>query len=281
MLKFDRYGATEREFKAVKVYEGGDLAGEQDEFYLQKSPYRTLNLLMMAGTEGEWVRVCVEGQKPNGLFIRRWEQTIQVLTDIFTVQCRCAASHKAAGKPLPHPLSRGDRGVNFRLMEAAGGTVAFTSTSEGQILDSFVAGKQEPHALHMTLSDGVPYLDFAEFLGKDYTYTHEREILLPPMVKMECGPCRIREHEGIGAVRHYEIRFTGMNICAERQDEEALTALLKELCQCAAEGLDDLADKGPDAAVFRDTEHPYWRWKAAFRQLTMQRIADIYHSFYR
>ena len=167
----ERYGCTEREFRAVKLYEGGKMPNETDEFYRQKSPYKTLNLLMMTGSEGERVRVCLEGQKPNGLFIRRWEDTMEALTDIFTVCCRCALSRKAEGRTLPHPLSRGERGVNFRLMEAAGGTFAFTSTSEGEMLDSFVRSKQDPHALHMTICEGVPYLDFAEFLGEDYHYT--------------------------------------------------------------------------------------------------------------
>lgn len=280
MLQFDRYGCTEREFRAVKLYEGGKMPGETDEFYRQKAPYRTLNLLMMAGREGERVRVCLEGQKPNGLFIRRWEDTLQAMVDIFTVCCRCALSRKAEGRTLPHPLSRGERGVNFRLMEAAGGTFAFTSTSEGEMLDSFVRNKQDPHALHMTICEGVPYLDFAEFLGEDYHYTDQREILLPPMVRMEHGPCQIREHEGIGPVSHYEVRFTGVDTDFEFHDEAALTAILTELRTAAAEGLDDLARNRDNAAVFRDPDHPYWQWKTAFRQLTMQRMAEVYRSFY-
>lgn len=276
----DRYGCTEREFRAVKLYEGGKMPGETDEFYRQKSPYKTLNLLMMAGHEGERIRVCVEGQKPNGLFIRRWEDTLQAMVDIFTVCCRCALSQRAAGRALPHPLSRGDRGVNFRLMEAAGGTFAFTSTSEGEMLDSFVRNKQNPHALHMTICEGVPYLDFTEFLGGDYRYKKQREILLPPMVKMEHDPCRIEEHEGIGPVRHYDVRFTGVNMDLERQDEVGLIRTLNELREAAAAGLDDLAQNCENATVFRDENHPYWKWKEAFRRLTLQRMADVYREYY-
>lgn len=277
----DRYNCTDREFRAVKVYEGGAMPNETDEFYRQKSPYKTLNLLMMEGREGEYVRVCVEGQKPNGLFICRWEDTLQVLTDIFTVQCRCARSQAADGKPLPHPLSRGDRGVNFRLMEAAGGTFAFTSTTEGEVLDSFVAGKQEPHALHMTICPGVPYLDFQEFLGDQYQYADQREILLPPMVKMECGPCRTVEHVDIGPVRHYDIRFTHVETDMEFREEAELSAVLHDLREAAADGLDDLARNREAAAVLGDGEHPYWKWKEAFRRLATQRMAMIYREFYK
>lgn len=279
MERFDRYGCTEREYRSVRLYEGGQLCGETDEFYLQRSPYRTLNLLMMAGREGEYVRVCLENQTPNALYIRRWEDTLQALTDIFTVCCRCAVSRRAAGKELPHPLSRGDRGVNFRLMEAAGGTFAFTSTTEGEVLDSFVKGKQDPHALHMAIADGVPYLDFPEFLGQDYRYPDQREILLPPMVKMEQGPCDIREHDGIGPVSHYHIRFTGI-MEVRLQNEAELTAILTKQRDAAAEGLDDLARNRENAAVLRDDDHPYWKWKEAFSQLAGQRMAEVYRSFY-
>lgn len=39
------------------------MPGETDEFYRQRFPYKTLNLLMMAGSEGERVRVCLEKQQ--------------------------------------------------------------------------------------------------------------------------------------------------------------------------------------------------------------------------
>jgi hypothetical protein len=39
------------------------------------------------------------------------------------------------------------------------------------MLDSFVRNKQDLRALHMCFTDGVLYLDFAEFLGEDYHYT--------------------------------------------------------------------------------------------------------------
>lgn len=214
------------------------------------------------------------------MFILRWEDTMQAMVDIFTVQCRCAQWQKNAGKPLPHPLSRGERGVNFRLMEEAGGTFAFTSTTHGAMRDSFVRKKQEPHALHMTITDGVPYLDLEEFLGDDYEYPEQREILLPPMVKMEHGPCWIEEHKDIGSVRHYDVRFTGVNMDFARQNEDGLIRTLNELREAAAAGLDDLAQCCEDAAVFRDESHPYWKWKEAFRLLTTQRMADVYRKYY-
>ena len=133
----------------------------------------------------------------------------------------------------------------------------------------------------MTIADGVPYLDFQEFLGADYYYTDQREILLPPMVKMDCGPCRVVEHEGIGPVRHYDIRFTGVDTDCEHRDEGELTAVLNELHNAAADGLDNLTENREQAEVFRREDHPYWRWKEAFRQITMQRMAEIYREYYK
>ena len=100
------------------------------------------------------------------------------------------------------------------------------------------------------------------------------------MVRMEHGPCELREHDGIGPVHHYEIRFTGVDSNFEFVDEAALTATLTELRDVASEGLDDLAQNRDNAAVFHDPDHPYWQWKAAFRQLTMQRMEETYRNFY-
>ena len=76
------------------------------------------------------------------------------------------------------------------------------------------------------------------------------------MVRMEHSPCKIRAHDGIGPVRHYDVRFTGVSMDLERQDEAALIAILADL-RDAAEGLDDLAQNRDNAAVFCDPNPPY------------------------
>ena len=80
------------------------------------------------------------------------------------------------------------------------------------------------------------------------------------MVRMEHSPCKIRGHNGIGSVSHYEVRFTCINTDFEFRDEAVLTALLTDL---------------RDAAVFCDPNPPYWQWKAAFRQLTIQDLWEL------
>lgn len=270
----------ERVKKAVMFYERKKMPDDPDEYFCQEQPYKTLNLLMMEGTKGEYVRVCIENQKPNGLIIRRWEKTLEVLTDIFTAQCAYACHQAEAGAPLPNPLSRGDRRVNFDLMYAVGATVALTSTSAGEVLATFVKKKQEPHALRFTLGEGIPYLDYADFLGADYHYTEQREVLLPPMVQIQFGPCQVKEWPGIGPVCHYDMKLIGFGTGIAYEDERKLIQTLVEYASEAADGLDDLAQKWEDAAVFQDPDHAYWKWKAAFRQLVLQRMQMIYERYY-
>lgn len=272
---------TDQETNAVLLYQGCGVPGVYgDPFYQQDSAYRAFNILMMEGQSGERVRICAEGQRPNSLNIRRWDKTLEILEQLFTVQCKYAKQQVAAGKPLPSPLARGDRKVNFDLMRAAGGTVAFTSTSKEAVLDDFLFGKQEPHVLHITLTGQVPYLDFEGFFGSNYSFDYEREVLLPPMVKMTCGSFRMEFHPGIGPVPHYNITFTGFGADIEAVNEEEVMAFLGENAETAADALEDLVQRKLDADVWADDDHIYWKWKQAFRKLTLQRMQKIYESYF-
>ena len=281
MHTLDQFEYSAREFRAVKFYEGGKLLNEHDEFFNQRSAYRTLNLLMMAGSEGENARICIEKQKPKSIFIRRWEQTAEVLLDIFAVSCRYAIHRARQGKSLPSPLIRGDRGVNFQLMKAVGGTYAFTSTTEGEMQDFFIAGKQNPHVLHIALGENIPYLDFTDFLGGSYHFKEQREILLPPMLKMECSECIVQTHEGFGPVPHYSILLTHFDTDITILPEQELTSILEVNCNEAALGLEDLVLNGFDSHVILNNAHPYWTWKNAFRQLISQRMKLLYDAHYQ
>ena len=271
---------TKREKNALLLYQGCGLPWMQDEFYNYENAYRTFNLLMMEGKEGEYVRVCLENQRPTEYYIRRWEDTMEVLTDLFTLLCKYAVRQKLERRPRPNPLERGDRGVNFRLMEAAGGTFAFTSTSKERVLDTFLFGKEEPHILHITLGDGVPYLDLERFLEAEYTFDDEHEVLLPPMIPMTCSACRIEEYPYLGDVRHYDIRLEGFRKPAERVNEAAVCEFLRACAPEAAAGLADLVARRRFAEVFAREDHIYWQWKDAFRKLTLQRMCAIYETYF-
>jgi hypothetical protein len=271
---------SQREINALLLYQGCGVPGEVDAFYRQESAYRTFNLLMMAGKEGEYVRICVENQRPTELYIRRWEKTLEVLTDLFTMQCKYTIEQRMKGNALPNPLERGDRGVNFQLMQEAGGTFAFTSTSKDAVLDQFLSGKENPHVLHITLGEGVPYLDFEGFLGNAYSFSDEREVLLPPMVSMTCSPVRIVSHADLGTVSHYDLKLEGFKTVQASDDEQKLAEFLNAHAEGAAQGLADLVQSKQKAAVFAREDHIYWQWKAAFQKLTLQRMCAIYETYF-
>ena len=271
---------SQREINALLLYQGSGVPGEIDVFYQQHSAYRTFNLLMMPGKEGEYVRVCIEGQRPTDLYIRKWEKTLEVLTDLFTIQCKYAIEQKRQGKALPNPLERGDRGVNFQLMQKISGTYAFTSTSKDEVLNQFLHGKENPHVLHITLGEGVPYLDFEGFLGSAYSFSEEREVLLPPMVPMTCESSWIVCYPDIGPVHHYNLKLEGFKFPEALVDEEKLAEFLRANVERTAQGMSDLVRRKKDADIFRQEDHIYWRWKKAFQKLTLQRLCSIYEAYY-
>lgn len=276
----DLFFNPERVRKAVMFYERMQMPDDADEYFRQKQPYKTLNLLMMEGTEGEYVRVCREGQEPNGLNIRRWETTLQVMTDIFTAQCAYACQKAREGKAMPERTQRGERGVNFEMMKALGGTFAYTSTSKKKAGEGFVKDKEDPHLLTIRPAPGIPYLDYEDFLGDDYSNPKQREILLPPMVRMTWkfrGKNRWKEVDGVSL---YDIQLTGFGMPLELEEEQQLLEILEAHAAEAADGLDDLAQQKEAAAVFKDPDHAYWKWKRAFRQLVLQRMQRIYESYY-
>lgn len=111
---------TLQEINMVRLYQGSGVPGEQDVFYQQTKAYYAINLLMMEGQDGERIRICTEGQHPNSLYIQRWSETLDVLVTLFRVQCKYAYQQINEGRPLPNPLVRGERKVNFDQMCAAG-----------------------------------------------------------------------------------------------------------------------------------------------------------------
>lgn len=268
------------EITAVRLYQGCGLPEEQDAFYQQNKAYYAFNLFMMEGQDGERVRICAEGQHPNIIYIQRWTETLDVLVTLFQVQCKYACQQRTEGKSLPNPLVRGDRKVNFDQMYAAGGTIAFTSTSQNVLCEEFLEGKQDPHVLHITLGEKVPYLDFEDFFGSANGLPEEHEVLLPPGVSMACGRCWKEIHEGIGIVSHYDVVFNAFNTNIEMENEDLLIDVLNTNKEAAAIALSDLVDKKLDSCVLKDDSHIYWKWKTAFRKLALQRMVSIYECYF-
>lgn len=271
---------TPQEINMVRLYQGSGVPGEHDVFYQQTNAYYAINLLMMERQDGERIRICAEGQHPNSLYIHRWPETLDVLVTLFRVQCKYTCQQIAEGKSLPNPLVRGERKVNFDQICAAGKTVAFTSTSRNTLCDNFVIGKQDPYVLHITLGEKIPYLDFEDFFGSTNSLPEEHEVLLPPEVIMTYGHSWTEIHDEIGSVRHYNIACTGLDTHVKPEDETLLIEYLNNNATTAAEALCDIIRNKLDAYAFKDPEHIYWKWKAAFRKLAIQRMHEVYKQYF-
>ena len=266
--------------KAVMFYERKKMPDDPDVFFCQEQPYKTLNLLMMEGNRGEYVRICEEGQKPNGLYIRRWEKTLEVMTDIFTAQCAYACRKAAEGQEMPGNTKRGERGVNFEMMQELGATFAYTSTSKNEARKTFVEGKMNPHLLTFCPAPGIPYLDYEDFLGDDYSNKPQREILLPPMARITWQFRGKEQWHHIDDVCFYDVQLTGYGMPLEFQDEQKLLDHLAANATRAARGLEDIVRNRAKSVVLGNPRHPYWQWKRNFRQLVLQRMQAIYKEFY-
>lgn len=271
---------THQETNMVRLYQGSEVPGAQDVFYQQPKAYHAINLLMMEGQDGERIRICIEGQHPNVLYIHRWPETLDVLVTLFRVQCKYAYQQITEGKRLPNPLIRGERKANFDQICAAGKTVAFTSTSRNTLCDDFVIGKQDPYVLHITLGERIPYLDFEDFFGSTNSLPEEHEVLLPPEVIMTFGHSWTQMHDEIGPVRHCNIECKGLDTNVKPEDETLLIEYLNTNTTSAAEALCDIVRNKLEAYAFKDTDHIYWKWKTAFRKLAIQRMHEVYKHYF-
>lgn len=282
------YGITDREVEALLLYEGCGVPGKNGEFYSPAEAYQTFNLLMMPGWEGEQVRVVEEGQNPRSIYIREWKKTLDVMTDIFSAQCKYAYHQTEADKKNNTVLFRSDRMTNLMLMEDHEGTFAFTSTSRDSFRNEFLKDKVHPQILSITLGEKIPYFDYEGFFGDQYAFSDEREVLLPPLLKMEVvGDTDRLTVEG-ETVDCHKIRFTGFDLnrpeLGDNISEEALIDLLESNYKRAAAALDDLVKERNLTALDKknhdEEKAPYWVWKEAFQKLTLRCMANIYKSYF-
>ena len=269
-------GITDREIDSICLYVGSGVPGKPGRFFQLPNAYQTFNLLMMDGLEGERVRVCTEWQDPDPIYIRDWQRTLEVFTDIFRAQCRFRDFAVRGKNALPQTLYRADRKLNVERMRSSGRNFAFTSVSKNGYLSSFTVGKQDPALLEITLDGSCPYLDLAAVLQDDYVYAKEAEILFPPFVSAEVsgGSYLAREQlEERGLypdlpVLGYRVSFGGF--CGReggREDPYALIRHIEQDKEYAAQMLEDICrrrclDVFPEEALQRYTD-----WKQSFSRL--------------
>ena len=279
-------GITDHEVNSLLLYMGCGVPGLYGAFYSSSRAYQTFNLLMMPGNEGEQIRVCEEKQRPDGIFLREWERSLETMADIFRAQCKYARDNS----PIKDALFRSDRKLNFDLMYDRKATYAMTSTSQGSYLPEFLVDKVEPHVLRIRMTKRVPFFDYQAFFGEEYVFADEREILLPPMLALETAqqPDFILSAKESGAekdirVRWYDVTLGGFAPDSMQEadrsasDDKSERAYLKAHAEEAAQALDELA-RGHNwkTSPLAKPEHVYWQWKRTYRRILGRRLKDIY-----
>lgn len=271
-------GITDHEVNSLLLYLGSGVPGKYDRFYTCPDAYKTFNLLMMPGVEGEQIRVCIENQKPNSMYIREWKRTLDTIIDIFTAQCKYTVYRNVLGKPVPGPLYRADRSINFELMQETNATIALTSTAIGGYQKTFLQNKLNPHVLIIQLGQKVPYFDYEGFFQDQYVFSDEREVLLPPYIHMLAEKTYVDTVEGIGEVTHCEINLDKFHTKIIAEDEEELIDELDRYCEDAAQGFKKFVES-KDLSVIPEN-HPYRKWKEKFQTLCRLCMQNVYISYF-
>ena len=257
------FGISETEIMDICLYVGCCDSVRPGRFYQTKNAYQSFNLLMMDGLDGENARIGVEKQKPSGLYIRDWKRTLDVFKSVFSAMCK----YYKKSDLYKGLLFRADRLVNTIMIRKHKRTIAFTSTSKAGILECFSKEKKDATILSCKLDRKVPLADLEEILKKDYVFSEEAEVLLPPYL----GIVEFSDKSS-----SYEVKFGSMTF-DEACDTKEIFSLLESTAEEAAEVLDKFVED-PDLAkdAMPDDYRVYVNWKAAFQKLVGQEMRSIW-----
>lgn len=244
---------------------------------------------MMEGLDGENIRICTEMQSPNGIYIREWQRTLEVFTDIFHAQCRYYSYAAARDKPSI-PLIQGyrvDRKLNVDMMQNQCRTFAFTSISKNQYLSEIAKGKKDLVLLKVTADGVFPYVDFADILKENYVYAQEAEILLPPFldtdVNISSAPLSETENtlhglNGSIPVCQYDVHFHGFHCEDIGRDPYILIENLERNKETAADTLESICAQRKIVGLPERELQCYLDWKENFRFLVQKCFYTIWES---
>lgn len=264
------YGITEEEIISLCLYQGSGDTVRPGEFYNLPNAYQSFDLLMMEGLEGERVRIGVEKQRPNGVYIREWLKTLEVFKSVFTAQCK----YYQKMTTLPKQLYRSDRKVNTNIMLNHKRTIAYTSTSVADYLPQFSKGKKDPTFLKCSLSQRVPMADYQAMLGRSYAFVDEAEVLLPPFLSLDLDKCRETPKS------EYEIAFGDMCFRDVNKTKEELKQKLNSNRGKAAETVDEFRKDPTRAIVAKEDEYrEYIAWKTSFQNLVELELSEIWEAY--
>ena len=276
-----RYGITNYEIVDLCIYQGIPDNSRPGVFYNLPNAYQTLNLLMMDGLDGEKIRIGIEKQTPNSIFIKYWERTIDLFRNSFSAQCKYLKNGGVID--LGNYLHRMDRLINANQMIENGKTIAFTSTTKAEWLSNFIFEKKDPVVETIQLLNRVPAFDYQEVLGDDYAYTDEEEVLLPPFLKINRAVFGREYHcEPLIdiKVKPLELVFEGMGFEPYSfNDKMVFEDFLYRYSSQAADTLDSFI-KDPNTIWNANIENckAYIEWKRTLKRLVNIELSETYLS---
>ena len=205
------------------------------------------------------------------------------MTDILSAQYKFMEYDQERG-PAHYTLCRVDRKVNFDMMYCRKETFAFTSTSKAGFLRELARPKKDLVLLNIVLTCPVPFVDYERLLGSAYVYADEREILLPPFLKVlrvseeslsDEERERFPEREK-GNLKKYMVELGSFSPGEPDVDEAALVEWLDEHKETAAGVLGQLCERRVPEEYEKSV---YLDWKKHFQLLVQSCFHNIKKSY--
>jgi hypothetical protein len=209
---------------------------------------------------------------------------LEVLTDIFTAQCKYASHLQDFSEGVV--LKRVDRLVNFDMMKAKGETFAFTSTSTAGFLPEIAAQKSGLVLLDVKLNCKVPFVDYGGLLREAYVYSSEQEVLLPPFLKVKSITKEsLSDHEWVDPlmpdgreVPKYTVQLGEFFLQKQTGDELELIRRLENNKDSASQTLNQMR-KTRTLPPVGEALSTYLAWKSDFQALVRHCFFSIGRTY--
>lgn len=274
-----------KEIDAIRFYQGDvrkrDEKGKilenttNDGIYGIHSAYRTINCLMFDGVENEKERIKEKNGALAPELFREIDKVIEIYCDIFRAMCKCVAESKSKITKLVY---RTERSVSVEELKK-GYTVSFTSTSKENKPEDFLKKKSGLVLMNIVIPPDIPYLDFEQILGDEYQYRQQKEVLLPPYLKIELEEMELSEEEkayrdvdGKPPKAKYLVLIKGFRNKSEEKDNITREPLKQECNIRAAEILEKLINQQP---LTNQEKEIYCSWKRDVREIIWNAFMDI------
>lgn len=266
---------TTKELDSIRFYQGdvrkrrsdGSLSNESQEgFWGQRSAYKTMNCLMFPGIGNEMERIREKKALLIPQLLMEVDKIVEVYCDIFRAMCKCRNSRN---ETMYRKAYRTERGISVEELKK-GYTVSFTSTSKSSTPEEFLKGKSELTLLEILIPSNVPQLDFEELFYDTNLFPQQREILLPPFLKIQMTELSLSETEktygdtdGNPPKGKYLVEISDVINIAEIPEEDSFGVRLTETENKEAAQILEKLTSGMN--VSEEEVRKYCGWKAAFR----------------